>query len=153
MLPGPSWVDNSCLSALQKEAGKDPANQGEGPSLLKGQQLSLWSTGSRAATRRSANGEGLPGRGGYRSIALWAAKLGRIAIPAAHLSWGQIGWEGSFQDYWPTVSTKSRKRPRWVPRALRSTNYLLALSCLSAVGGPSRATSGKWEQGGISLPM
>lgn len=49
--------------------------------------------------------------------------LGRIAIPAAYFSWGLTGWEGSFRDHWPTVSTKRRERPRGVPKD-SSTGWL-----------------------------
>lgn len=123
-------------------------SQGERPCLSKGQQLSLWSTvkglpaevqmGKEVATEVSCSG--------------LRCSLGRIAIPAAYFSWGLIGWEGSFRDHWPTVFTKRRERPRGVPKD-SSTGYPLALSFLSAVGGPSRAASVKWEQGGITLPM
>lgn len=56
-------------------------------------------------------------------------RLGRIAIPAAHLSQGQVGWEGSFRDHRPTVSTNRGERPRRVPRALSCTDYPLPISC------------------------
>ena len=37
--------------------------------------------------------------------------LGKTALPAAHLSWGQIGRGGSFWDHWTKLSIR-RERPR-----------------------------------------
>lgn len=51
--------------------------------------------------------------------------LGRIFIPTAYFSWGLIGWEGSFQDHRPTVSTKRRERPRGGPQGLQPLAILL----------------------------
>lgn len=41
MLPGPSWVGSSLLSALQKEVGKDPAYRGREAILVKGPAAQL----------------------------------------------------------------------------------------------------------------
>lgn len=89
--------------------------------VQRGQQLSLWSTvkGLHAEVQMGKEVATEVSQSGLRR------SLGRIFIPTAYFSWGLIGWEGSFQDHRPTVSTKRRERPRGGPQGLQPLAILL----------------------------